>query len=341
MIRREILRHERLSRALRRVRRSIRRFEGRTRPAVAAGPRVYPETFRVSPPPPLVAPDWPTPPPIDLPFEAPAASGSPSEPTRYDVALFEQLNAEYAGHPVAPTAPHYDPASLTERSRQRLSAIHDRIGLADRTVLEIGCGAGYEVWFLANHFGSDAWGIDISPRNAWPSLRGERVHLIEGDVAVRDTLPADTFDRVLSFTVWEHITHPIEAITELARVMKPGGLAWIRANLQRGPTASHRTRDIAFPFPHLLFEDAVIAEGLRRAGRPALGAAWVNRLTWEQYESAFIAAGFSIRSLAFTTYPLDEAFYQRFEHILGRYPKVDLERGFFQVVLEKLPMPVG
>jgi SAM-dependent methyltransferase len=253
----------------------------------------------------------------------------------FDLALFEELNAEYAAKPVAPTAPQYDTKSLADRSRRRIAVVHDHLDLRGRTVLEVGCGAGYEVWYLAHQLGCDAWGIDISPRVAWPVLRDERVHLIEGDIAIRGTLPENTFDRVVSFTVWEHVTRPIEAITELNRVMKLGGLAWVRANLYRGPTASHRTRDIAFPFPHLLFDDAVIAEGLRRAGRPALGAAWVNRLTWEQYEAAFLAAGFAIKALSFTTYPLDEAFYRRFEDILGRYPRVDLERGFFQVVLEK------
>jgi SAM-dependent methyltransferase len=342
VIRREILRHQRLTRVLRRVRRSVRRFEGRTRPPTPVAVRDYPSTFRISPPPAPVGDAWPEPPAIDLPFAAAdPAAGPPPVAAHFDIELFERLQAEYADHPIAPTAPHYDPASLTERSRRRLVGIHDHIGLAGRTVLEVGCGAGYEVWFLARHFGSDAWGIDISPRNAWPALRGDRVHLVEGDIAIRGSLPEATFDRAISFTVWEHITQPIAAITELARVMKPGGLAWIRANLYRGPTASHRTRDIAFPFPHLLFGDDVIAEGLRRAGRPALGAAWVNRLTWEQYESAFIAAGFAIRSLAFTRYPLDEAFYRRFEDVLGRYPRVDLERGFFQVVLERLPAPAG
>src|SRR5205085_6530648 len=126
-----------------------------------------------------------------------------------------------------------------------------------------------------------------------------------------------------------------------ARVMKPGGLAWIRANLHRGPTASHRTRDIFFPFPHLLFPDEVIDAAMRRAGKQPGGAVWVNRLTWEQYETAFIVAGFAIRSLSFTRYPLDEAFVERFDDILGRYPRADLERGFFQVVLERMPGPAG
>ena len=41
------------------------------------------------------------------------------------------------------------------------------------------------------------------------------------------------------------------------------------------------------------------------------------------------------RALRFTEADLDEAFYQRFEGILGRYPRWDLTKDFFQVVLEK------
>ena len=334
-LRRAVLRRPRLTRALKGVRGTWWTVTRRGPAQPSSRPGVYPRDYRVRPAPGVVSDRWPEPPVVDSPFGAAIAPTPPVPPVRYDLELFEQLNAEYAAKPVQPTAPKYDAASITARSRWRISSIHERIGLAGKTVLEIGCGAGYEVWYLAHHLGCDAWGIDINPRRAWPVLAGERVHLVEGDVAVRDRLPVATFDRVLSFTVWEHITHPIEAITELERIMKPGGLAWIRANLHRGPTSSHRTRDIAFPFPHLLFEDAVIDEAMRRAGKAPGGSAWVNRLTWEQYEAAFLAAGFAIRALTFTTYPLDEAFYERFEDVLGRYPKVDLERGFFQVVLEK------
>ena len=300
-----------------------------------AGNAAYPTHFAIQPRPAALPEPWPEPPAIDRPFEAASDPGRPPPPTRYDLALFEQLNAEYAAKPIVSAAPRYDPTTLADRSRRRLAAIHDRIGLADRTVLEIGCAAGYEVWYLGQHLGCDAWGIDVTPRNSWPALAGDRVHLVHGDIADRGTLPAETFERVISFTVWEHITRPIEAIAELQRVMKPGALAWIRANLYRGPTASHRARDIHFPFPHLLFQDDVIYEALGRAGKVARGASWVNRLTWEQYELEFLRAGLLIRSLSFDHYPLDEAFYRRFEDVLGRYPREDLERGFFQVVLEK------
>jgi SAM-dependent methyltransferase len=277
---------------------------------------------------------WLDPPPIERPMATVAPL--PGAPIRaYDLALFEALNVEYASHPIVRSAPTYDRESIAKRSRWRLAGIHDRIGLSGGTVLEVGCGAGFEVWYLAHQFGADAWGIDVTARDGWPALRGERVHLIEGDIAGDHGLAPGSFDRAISFTVWEHITQPEAALRELFRVLKPGGLAWVRANLYRGPTASHRYRDIFFPFPHLLFQDDVIAAGLERAGKTPEGSAWVNKLTWEQYEAALLGSGFRIRSLKFDIYPLDEAFYARFEDALGRYPRADLERGFFTVILEK------
>jgi SAM-dependent methyltransferase len=277
---------------------------------------------------------WPEPPLVERPMGA--TGPVPTAPIRaYDLELFEALNAEYAAHPIVTSAPTYDRDAVALRSRQRLTGIHERIGLAGLTVLEVGCGAGFEVWYLANHFGSEAWGIDMRAREGWPALRGEHVRLLEGDIAGDHGLAPGSFDRAISFTVWEHISRPEGALRELFRVLKPGGLAWIRANLYRGPTASHLYRDIAFPFPHLLFHDDVIAAALARAGRRAEGAAWVNKLTWEQYEAVMLRLGFRIRALRFDLYPLDEAFYARFEDVLGRYPRADLERGFFTVVLEK------
>jgi SAM-dependent methyltransferase len=322
--------------AVRAARWTVRRVAERTGrgSAPTSATSRYGKRFRVLPPPRAIPTPWPEPPTIDAPGAAIDSSRAPASPQAYTLELFETLNAEYAAKPIVTRPPRYDAASVAERSRRRLAAIHGRLGLAGRTVLEIGCGSGYEVWYLANHLRSDAWGIDIRPRRAWPELAGPRVHLIAGDIA-RSELPSATFDRVISFTAWEHIEHPRQALAELDRVMRPGGIAWIRANLYRGPTASHRSKDIHFPFPHLLFTAEVIAAGLRRAGGPPLGAAWVNRLTWEQYETYFHEVGLSIRSAWFDIRPLDEAFYARFEDVLGRYPRRDLERSFFTAILQR------
>jgi SAM-dependent methyltransferase len=228
---------------------------------------------------------WPEPPLVDAPFSAldPDAAAVDERPAAYDLALFEALNAEYADRRVATTAPKYDTESVTFRSRGRLETLHSQLGLAGKRVLEVGCGAGYEVWYLANHFHAEAWGVDPIPRRSWPSLQAEHVHLVAADFAGDHGLPLSYFDRAISFTVWEHIRRPQAALEQLFRVLRPGGRAWIRANLYRGPTASHRYRDIYFPFPHLLFPDEVIAEALRRAGGVKVKAAELLGMSFRSF----------------------------------------------------------
>ena len=280
---------------------------------------------------------WLAPPAIVEPGRAVASAGAsatPRTPT-FDIDLMEQLHAEYRSHPLVPVPPGRTASERAERARARLLDVHREIDLADQRVLEIGCGAGYEVWYLSHQFGADATGLDIIERAAWKELADERTHYVLGDLTTSRLFDDATFDRIISFAVWEHVAHPTATLAEALRILRPGGLAWIKANLHRGPMASHLYADIAFPYPHLLFTDDVIREFMRRHGRPAQGASWVNRLSWADYEARIRAIGFRIRALRFTGQPIDEAFYQRFQSVLGRYPRSDLARDFFEVVLEK------
>jgi len=266
----------------------------------------------------------------------------PSPPrTRFDVALFEELNAEYADHPLVAAPRRYDHAAMIESAVGRLRGVHRAVDLAGRRVLEVGCGGGYELWYAAHALGADAWGVDVVERRAWTALRGERVHLQVADLSSASPFEDAWFDRAMSFTVWEHVEHPWAMLRATHRALRPGGLFWLKANLHRGPQASHLYRHISFPFPHLLFSDEVIAEALARKGVQVDGAAWVNRLTWAQYEDYFREIGFRVLALRFRETPLDEAFYARFEDVLGRYPRWELSRDFFEVVLERADPPGG
>jgi SAM-dependent methyltransferase len=253
----------------------------------------------------------------------------------YDVELLEKLNAEYADRPIVASPPVYDAVSLEASARRRVGWVHDMVDLRNKTTLEIGCGNGFEVWSLAHNLGCDAFGVDVTEYGPWQALAGDRVHFTCADISTAHPFLPNTFDRVLSFTVWEHVLHPYAMLRETYDILKPGGLAWIRANLFAGPQASHRYRDIYFPWPHLLFSDDVIREWDAKNGRQPRGSAWVNRLSWDHYERYFAEIGFRVRSLSFTTIPFDEEFYKRFEDVLGRYPRKDLERDFFLAVLEK------
>jgi SAM-dependent methyltransferase len=254
---------------------------------------------------------------------------------RLDVELFEALNAEYASHPLVPVPPAYDHDVLVSRSAARVERIHREIDLAEKRVLVFGCGHGYEVWFLGHGLGSDAVGVDIVEHGSWETLSGPRSRFVLAELATERPFPSASFDRVISMNVFEHVTHPRATLRALHDLLAPGGVAWIGANLYRGPRASHRYREVFFPWPHLLFGDDVFRAFYRRRGLPEQPSEWVNRLTWEQYRSEILETGFTIRRERLIEAPFDTAFYDRFEPILNRYPVADLMRDFFEIVLEK------
>ena len=295
-----------------------------------------PRTYQVRPAPRSIDTDWPEPPAVEGSGRiVRSVYDTGNRPPVMDLKMLESLNEEYRSKPFAPDAPGYDQPAREDRARRRLLDLHHAIDLSDKRVLELGCGAGFEVWYLSHHFGADAWGVDVSERGAWAPLADERTHFVCADIAAASPFEADFFDRVISFSVLEHVVHPWSVLREIHRILRPGGLAGISANLHRGPRASHLYRELFLPFPHLLFSDDVIREYRQKHSGRAEGASWVNRLTWAQYEDYFRELGFVIHSLRFSETPVDEGLYDRFGDILGRYPKWDLTKDFFHVVVEK------
>lgn len=280
--------------------------------------------------------DWLVPPPSpDTGKVRNRAYDTGSGATTYDVELLEQLNAEYADKPIVPAPRSYEPDQMGQASLRRVRWAHQHVNLREKRVLEIGCGNGYEVWSMAHNLGCDAYGVDVNEVGPWQALSGERVHFTQADLTRAQPYEYGTFDRIVSYTVWEHVVHPYALLDETYKLLKPGGLAWIRANLYAGPQASHRYRDIYFPWPHLLFSDDVVREWDVKHGRPPTGHSWVNRLSWEHYARHLATTGFRLRRLNFQECEWDEPFYRRFEDVLGRFPAQDLKRDFFLAVLQK------
>jgi ubiquinone/menaquinone biosynthesis C-methylase UbiE len=100
--------------------------------------------------------------------------------------------------------------------------------VAGKRVLDFGCGSGYGTALIAEHCFS-AVGIDISEE----ALRYARDHFSAHGLSfshiaqIEDAaLPfeAESFDVVLSFQVIEHIQAVDLYLSEIRRVLKPGGL---------------------------------------------------------------------------------------------------------------------
>jgi ubiquinone/menaquinone biosynthesis C-methylase UbiE len=90
-------------------------------------------------------------------------------------------------------------------------------------VLEVGCGAGH---LLAGLPAGRPIGIDLADSllTRTRARLGRRALLAQGDAAV---LPfaAGSFERVYCSEVLEHLVDPHAAVGEIARVLRPGGVA--------------------------------------------------------------------------------------------------------------------
>ncbi len=274
---------------------------------------------------------------------------------RYDIDLFLKLNEEYKTNPLVAEPPKYDKDTLVERANKRAANINRRVNVSGKRVLEIGCGRGEVGRALNSQFGCEVVGVDVSSYPNWDEVQ-DGVSLIQTDLTDEKHIDIGSFDLIYSNSVWEHVRHPYTMLERAFDVLKPGGYLLLSANLYRGPKASHRYREIFFPWPHLLFSDEVIDEYYRHhlkkspvgdtwiqedsaepsyRGAQVWGSSWVNQLSIADYFNYFKLVGFENLHTNYSTTPLDEEFLKRFSDKLDRYPRYDLERDFIHAKLLK------
>ena len=257
---------------------------------------------------------------------------------RYDIDLFMELNEEYAQN----SAVLAHTAFLQEVEGDRLEAAAKGVVQVNEDlsfergmrVLEIGCGRGHLSAILRRDYGCEVVGLDIRRYPEWDEFLTKGLDLRVHDISRTNNDALGTFDRIVALEVWEHLEHPYAALTAVKELLSDGGesLAYISANLYRGPKASHRYRHVFFPWPHLLFEDDVFLQFFQKQGTRRRSA-WVNKLTAAHYDLYVRQLDFEVVREWTAKTPIDEAFYERFIDKLGRYPRYDLEQDFIFLVL--------
>ncbi|WP_028768793.1 tRNA 5-methoxyuridine(34)/uridine 5-oxyacetic acid(34) synthase CmoB [Shewanella fidelis] len=100
--------------------------------------------------------------------------------------------------------------------------------LANRTVLDVGCGSGYHMWRMLGEGAKHVVGIDPSPLfmcqfEAVKRLAGNEqpVHFLP--IGIEDLPPLDAFDTVFSMGVLYHRRSPIDHIYQLRDQLRTGG----------------------------------------------------------------------------------------------------------------------
>jgi len=254
---------------------------------------------------------------------------------RFDLKLFSELNDEYKSKPLVRRAPVYKKARITQSGNRRAVNLNSKYSLAGKRVIEIGCGRGETCRAIAKAYGCEVVGIDVKRYPHWALSPTDGVELHAMDLSEAAPVGLGLFDFAYSFAVWEHVRHPFAMFKAVHALLKPGASFHFIANLYRGPKASHRYRQVYFPWPHLLFADEVFEEYYVSIGQEPQRAAWVNQLSIADYFRYFEMVGFECCDVKYDVTPIDEPFYQRFEDKLSRFPRFDLERDFIHATLTK------
>jgi 2-polyprenyl-6-hydroxyphenyl methylase/3-demethylubiquinone-9 3-methyltransferase len=127
---------------------------------------------------------------------------------------------------------------LHEINPLRLEWIDRHAGLADKAVLDVGCGGGILAEAMARR-GARVTGIDLSEKG----LRVAELHLLESKLAISyekvmaeayAATHAGEFDVVTCMELLEHVPEPQSMVAACARLARPGGKVFF-STLNRNP----------------------------------------------------------------------------------------------------------
>ncbi len=137
---------------------------------------------------------------------------------------------------------HVGGVSATKRLAAHLSLT------ADSRVLDLGSGLGGPARFLNEAFGCPVWGVDITPdyveiANRLTEITQQKDVVFQVGSALETRLPNEFFDAAMALHVGMNIQEKSDLVTEVKRVLAPGGLFAIYEIVSDEP------QDQSYPMP--------------------------------------------------------------------------------------------
>jgi SAM-dependent methyltransferase len=144
-----------------------------------------------------------------------------------------------------------------------------------RTVLEAGCGTGYNAVALQERYGWDVYALDLAMEGLRYGRSLGAARLIQGDITALPLRP-QSVDAVVSLDVIVHLPRGAEgrAIGEFARVLRPGGLLVLRVSA----LDMLRSRHSQFACERQRFTSARLRAAVARYGLQVLRCTYANTL---------------------------------------------------------------
>jgi 2-polyprenyl-3-methyl-5-hydroxy-6-metoxy-1,4-benzoquinol methylase len=101
--------------------------------------------------------------------------------------------------------------------------------IKDKKVLDIGCGSGHSLEYMASKHAKELWGLDLSDsqiNNAKRYLKqkGHKAHLFQSPMEVNPGIPTGHFDIVYSIYAFGWTVDLEHSIQLVSDYLKPGGM---------------------------------------------------------------------------------------------------------------------
>ncbi len=149
--------------------------------------------------------------------------------------------------------------------------------LAGQRVLEVGCGRGVGIEILLALGAAQVTGFDLDPKMIDRAQKraakyGDRAYVFVGDAERIDAADA-SFDAVVDYGIIHHVPNWSQALKEIARVLKPGGVFYFE-DLLKGLVSAWPTR--------VLFDHPQATQFYGREFRAGLEAARLRIERWRQ-----------------------------------------------------------
>jgi ubiquinone/menaquinone biosynthesis C-methylase UbiE len=244
-----------------------------------------------------------------------------SGPYHYDSEeAFNDLQNEFQPK----TAYGYDAYSTWRRGVERTLKLIEslqchRPGL---NILDAACGDG----MTGHAFSVSGHKVVLSDIEDRRDERCQKLPFVLGDMCAGLPVESDGYDLVCSYNAFEHLLKPAEALRELRRVCRPGGIIYLEVGpLYASPWGLHAYRTICAPYSQFLFSGAFLKHKLEELGVRDLGEERSNLQTLNQWR-------LSQFSRLWQDCGLEIVHLSRFTdlsclHIIRRFPKAFGGRG--------------
>ena len=128
------------------------------------------------------------------------------------------------------------------------------VAFEGKTVLDLGCNRGYLLHSFLQHEKFEAIGADLVSYYLKDAVRdyGDAIQFVQS-TPTSIPLPSDSIDIVYTIDTIEHLSKPKEMLSDVFRVLRPGGVFLVHFNPWLNPHGSHLDDIIPFPWAHAVF----------------------------------------------------------------------------------------